>query len=279
MRALESLERWPGRHAAAVLRRAGAGAEVVGRHGPCAERFAWASVTKLAASLAVLTDVAAGRCDLADAAGPEGATLAHLLAHASGLPLDGNRPIAPPGTRRIYSNTGMELAVAHAADVEGCSPGELVRRRVFEPLGMSTSIEGSVASGGVGSLEDLCRLCAELLCPTLLPAALFARATSVAFEGLDGVLPGFGPQRPCDFGLGPEVKGTKDPHWSGRTWPGHSFGHFGQRGGFLLVDGIAGIGVVTLGDEPFGPWSIAQWPPFTDLVRSDVLGSADTKDD
>ncbi len=230
-------------------------------------------MTKLAAALAVLVEVADGRCSLDDPAGPPGSSLAHLLAHASGLPLDGSTPMYPPGVRRIYSNTGMELAVAHAAARAGCEPADLVARRVLEPLGMTmTRVEGSVASGGVGTVDDLCRMCAELLCPTLVPPALAARQVEVAFPGLDGVLPGFGPQRPCDFGLGPEVRGHKSPHWSGTTWPGTAFGHFGQRGGFVLVDRTAGIGVVTLGDEPFGQWSKQWWPAFTDAVRSELLG-------
>src|SRR2546425_457645 len=70
--------------------------------------FPWASVTKLATALAVLVAAEEGVVDLDDAAGPPGSTIRHLLAHASGLPLDGGAPIAEPGRRRIYSNAGFE---------------------------------------------------------------------------------------------------------------------------------------------------------------------------
>ena len=37
----------------------------------------------------------------------------------------------------------------------------------------------------------------------------------VAFPELAGVLPGFGYHNPNDWGLGPEIRGTKAPHWTG----------------------------------------------------------------
>src|SRR5207248_5600762 len=93
-----------------------AAAGVVGSGGVVATRGSvetvqpWASVTKLLTGLAFLVALEEGTVDLDEPAGPPGSTLRHLLAHASGLPLDGDAPIAPPGRRRIYSNTGIELA-------------------------------------------------------------------------------------------------------------------------------------------------------------------------
>ena len=54
-----------------------------------------------AAALAALAAAEEGSIDLDEPAGPPGATIRHLLAHASGLPLDEGTPIAPPGQRRI----------------------------------------------------------------------------------------------------------------------------------------------------------------------------------
>ena len=47
-----------------------------------------ASVTKLCTSWSVLVAVERGLLSLDDPAGPEGATVRHLLAHASGLPFE-----------------------------------------------------------------------------------------------------------------------------------------------------------------------------------------------
>src|SRR5437588_12181988 len=107
MRALEAIDRWGARTAAAcVVRADGPAAE----HGPRDVALRWASVTKLLTGLAVLVAIEEGTVDLDEPAGPEGSTLRHLLAHASGLPPDDGPPLMPPGRRRIYSNVGIEVA-------------------------------------------------------------------------------------------------------------------------------------------------------------------------
>ena len=241
--------------------------------GPSRTRLPHASVTKVSSALAVLCEVDAGTCALSDPAGPPGATLEHLLSHSSGLPLDGTEPLARPGERRIYSNTGIELAVAHAAAAAGSSPADLVSQRVFGPLQMDdTELAGSAASGAFGTVVDLCALAGELLAPTLLTSKTAAAMRVVHGDGLVGVLPGFGRQVPCDWGLGVEVKGAKAPHWTGATWPNSTIGHFGQQGGFVVADVDAGVAIATLGSAPFGPWAVASWPAFTDRVRASVVG-------
>jgi CubicO group peptidase (beta-lactamase class C family) len=91
----------------------------------------------------------------------------------------------------------------------------------------------------------------------------------VAFPGLVGVLPGFGRQDPNDWGLGPELRDHKSPHWTGSHNSPRTFGHFGQAGGFLWVDPEAGLACACLTDRPFGPWAAEAWPALAD----DVLGS------
>src|SRR5256885_7873017 len=56
-----------------------------------------ASVSKLLAGMAALVAVEEGTVDLDEPAGPEGSTVRHLLAHASGLAFDGGAILAPPG--------------------------------------------------------------------------------------------------------------------------------------------------------------------------------------
>ena len=206
--------------------------------------FPYASVTKVAASLAVLVEVSAGGARSTTEVGPPGATLAHLLSHASGLPLDGQRADRASRSRRVYSNTGIDLAVAHAAVATRATPVELLEDHVFGPLGMtSTEARRRPVVGGGRVDRELCALAAELLgADVLVPSWLAARQRAVAFPGLVGVLPGFGRQEPCDWGLGVEVRGTKRPHWTGPAWPPTAFGHFGQVGGFLVVDVDAGRG-------------------------------------
>ena len=58
--------------------------------------FPWASVTKPASAVAVLVAAEEGLLDLDEQAGPPGSTVRHLLAHASGLPFEGQRPDRSP---------------------------------------------------------------------------------------------------------------------------------------------------------------------------------------
>ena len=266
----DELAGWPvGSAGVVVVDRRG----VLGRGGDVASAWPWASVTKLLSALTVLRAVADGTVGLEDPAGPPGATLRHLLAHASGLSMESDRPLTVPARRRVYTNRGIELAVAHVEERTGVPAARLVTDAVLEPLGMAgTALAGSPAHGAMGPVQDLGVLAAELLEPTVLPAQLVAEATTVAYPGLAGVLPGFGRQEPNDWGLGFEVRGSKDPHWTSERNSPRTFGHFGQSGAFLWVDPEAGVGCASAGDTPFGPWAARCWPALSARVLSHVAG-------
>lgn len=262
---LESVSKWGWVATAAWL-----SPTTQGSTGPVDRPFPWASVTKVVTALAVWVAVEEGTVAWEDPAGPPGATLAHLLSHASGIAPDRDEVLAPPGRRRIYSNRGIELAAAHVAQASGIAFADYAAEAVTEPLGMAaTSLDGSPASGGRGPLGDLVRLAAELLRPSLVSTETHARATAVCYPGLAGVLPGFGRQDPNDWGLGVEVKGTKSPHWTGTSNSPKTYGHFGQSGSFLWVDPEAQVALVSLSERPFGPLAAAAWPTLADQVLAD----------
>ncbi len=267
MDALRAIEDWPVGAAAAGARTADA---ALGHVGDPARPFPLASVTKLLTAWAVHLAVEEGALALDDPAGPPGATVRHLLAHASGLAPDAPQRAADPGTRRIYSNAGYELLAAAVADATGIRFGDYLRDGVLAPLGMTaTSLPGSPAHGAISTVEDLLRFAGELLAPRLLHPATAAAATAVAFPGLAGVLPGYGRQEPNDWGLGPELRGGKSPHWTGRTSSARTFGHFGRSGTFLWVDPVAGLACACLTDRPFGDWALDRWPALTDAVLAE----------
>lgn len=260
---LSIVEDWPAVASVAVT----SADETLAAYGDLDRRRPWASVTKLVTALAILVAVEEGSLSLDDPAGPPGATLRHLLAHASGLPLEGRVPLAAPGLRRIYSNTGIELAAAQLATVTGIAATDYVHAAVLEPLAMTgTALEGSPASGMVGPLRDLTRLARELLAPTLVSPETLTEATTVVFPGLDGVLPGFGRQSPNDWGLGFELRDHKAPHWTGLSNSPATYGHFGLSGSFLWVDPARGLACAELADREFGPWAAQLWPPLADAV-------------
>jgi CubicO group peptidase (beta-lactamase class C family) len=269
------LETWPGRAAAGVVACDRSGerprTKVVATTGSVTERFEWASVTKLLVCLASLVALEEGGVTLDDVAGPPGSTLAHLLAHASGLPFQGDRPIARPATNRIYSNTGIEIAADHLEARTGIPFADYLNAGVLEPLGMrGTVLKGSPAHGANSPLEDLLLLAGEMLAPSLISGETMQRATTVAWPELAGVLPGFGRQTPCDWGLGPEIRGHKTPHWTGQSNSPATFGHFGQSGSLLWVDPSADLALVALCSTPFGPWAKEAWPALADAVLAGV---------
>ncbi len=227
----------------------------------------WASVTKLVTACAVLVGVSRGVLALDDAAGPTGATVRHLLAHAGGLPFDGPGSLAAPGRTRIYSNIGFDLLGSALEAASGRPFAELLADWVLGPLSMgATRLVGRPSEGLVGPAADLAALGWELLAPRVLSAGLVAEASAVAFPGLRGVLPGFGLQDPCDWGLGFEIRDGKSPHWTGSGNSPATFGHFGRSGTFLWVDPVSGLALACLTDRPFGAWAGEAWPTLSDAV-------------
>ncbi len=280
MLALRAVDDWPVGAAAAVVLSVtappGSGeVRVVATVGDVARVLPWASLTKLCTALAVLVATEEGTVSLDEAAGPPGSSIAHLLSHSSGLGPGRGPALTVPGRRRIYSNYGYELLGEHVGARSGIPFDEYVTEAVLQPLAMGRTrwdAGRSPASGLAGPVGDLAALGRELMRPTLVAPETLGRATTVAFPGLDGVLPGFGVQRPCDWGLGPEVRGSKWPHWTGARNDPRTFGHFGRAGGFLWVDPVAGVALAALSDRAFGPWAAEAWPALADGVLAELAG-------
>jgi CubicO group peptidase (beta-lactamase class C family) len=268
MRALDQVGGWPVATAAVGV---GDVNGVLGVRGPRDRILPWASVTKLLTASAVLVAAEEGIVELDEPAGPPGSSVRHLLAHASGLPLDGTRPIARPGARRIYSNSGYELLGALVAERAEMPFAEYLAGGVLEPVGLdATRLDGSPASAAAGPLDDLVAFGRALLAPRFLARETLAEATAVAFPGLVGILPGLGRRDPNDWGLGFELRDEKDPHWTGRRNSPRTFGHFGRSGTFLWIDPDAAVACACLTDREFGAWAKEAWPRLADAVLDEL---------
>ncbi len=267
MSALDALSEWPvSAAAAAVVGPSGVRAQ----HGDTARPFPLASVSKPVAARAVQVAVEEGAVDLDTPAGPPGSTVRHLLAHASGLSMRSDESINEPGHRRVYSNYGFQVLAETLEQATGIEFGRYLAEAVCEPLGMTgTTLDGGAQAAGYGvtsTVADLAAFAADLLRPGLVSPQMHADATTVQFPGLDGVLPGFGVQRPNDWGLGFELRDGKSPHWTGSANSAATFGHFGQSGTFLWVDPAADLALVVLTDRDFGEWAYPLWPAISDEV-------------
>lgn len=254
--------------AAAVVSATG---KVLGVAGPQTREFKLASVTKLLTAYATLIAIEEGAVEWDQPAGPPGSTVRHLAAHVSGLAFDEHKVMAEPGTRRMYSNSGFEVLADTIHEASGIPFAEYLTEAVLAPLGMESSrLAGAASAGAVSTCADLVLFAAELQSPTLVSASTLEEATTVAFPGLAGVLPGYGYQKDNDWGLGFELRDHKSPHWTGKNSSQRTFGHFGQSGTFLWVDPDARAACVALADRDFGQWAIDTWPPFTDAVLAEL---------
>lgn len=265
--ALDVLTTWPvPTAAAAVVGPAG----VLATHGDTDRVYRLASVTKPLVARAAQIAIEEGAVELDTPAGPPGSTLRHLLAHASGLAMLEDKVLAAPGTRRIYSNHGFRVLAEEIERAAGFCFDRYLHEAVFEPLGMTAStLEGGASTAGYGAtstVADLARFAGDLLVPTTVSPEMHADAVSVQFPDLAGVLPGYGVQRPNDWGLGFEIRATKTPHWTGSANSPATFGHFGQSGTFIWADPVAGVALVVLTDRDFGDWAHPLWPAISDGV-------------
>lgn len=273
MSLLDAVKTWPVDHLAAAVIDDG---EVIASEGDQDQVFELASVTKLLSAYGVLLAIEEGAVELDSPAGPENATVRHLLAHASGLGFSGTDPVRRVGTRRVYSSAGYEELARYVAEQTGIGFPEYLEEGVFAPLGMThTELAGSAGHGMRSTAADLCRFAREIAEPQLLAPETVAEAMSVQFPHLSGVVPGYGPHRPCPWGLGFEIAGHKNPHWTGKTMPPQTVGHFGVSGTYLWTipavgqfAGTPGAGraMIALTDRHFESWAKSRWSAANDAV-------------
>ena len=267
MQALQLIDTWPVANvAAAVVDSKG----TVDTRGDQDRQYRIASVAKTITTWACLVAVEEGIVALDQPVGQPGCTLRHLLSHAGGYPFDGAEPIARPERTRIYSNTGIETAAQAIADAAAMTFEAYLSEAVLQPLGMtSTALHGSPAHRMWSTTTDLVKFVTEVRSPTLISSASGAEAATIQFPELGGIIPGLGRYSPCPWGLGFEIRGSKQPHWTGTTNSPSTFGHFGGAGTFMWVDPAVGVACLALTDRPFDEWAeqaLDLWPTFSDAL-------------
>ena len=264
MKALSTIEQWPCNAAAGVILADGS----VESHGDTGRVFELASVTKLFTAAAVHVAVEEGSVALDDVVDARGATLADLLGHAAGLAPDGSE-LEGPGRRRIYSNGGYEMAAHHVETKTEMAFADYLREGLFQPLAMSsTELVTSPAYGARSSVRDIVSFLRGL--PRLLAPSTITAMTTPYLPELVGVLPGYGRQAPNTWGLGPEIRSNKAPHWTGASNSTQTWGHFGQAGTFVWTDPAVNLALIVLTDKPFGDWVLDRWPTLSDAVRAEA---------
>ena len=257
---LAGIDAWPVDHAGGRL--ASGRRRATARHGEPDRPFALASVTKLLTATAVLVAVAGGACvDLDEPAGPPGSTVRLLLAHASGLPFDGDRADRAPGTRRIYGNAAFERARRASSPSEPrCRSPTTSREAVLEPLGHDRDPPRRLARPTAP--RSTRRRPAPLRRPSCCarPGArrrsCSPRPPRRSSPTSTACCPGFGRQDPNPWGLGFELHGHKAPALDARRRPRPAPSGTSARparsSGSTPSPGSA---CVVLTDAAFGDWA------------------------
>jgi len=266
VKAFDQLDDWPCTSvSAAVIKPNGD----IATHGDTTQVYALASVTKLLTASAVHLGIEEGSLEADQILDERGATVADLLAHAAGIAPNGN-VLDDPGRRRIYSNAGYEQVAAALETATEMPFVTYLSEGLLGPLAMtSTTLVSSPAFGAESTVDDLVRFIGGL--SSLLDPSTIDAMTSAHLPELIGVLPGYGRQTPNPWGLGPEIRGTKQPHWTGDRNSPETWGHFGQAGTFLWHDPTTRISCVLLTDLPFDDWAKQRWPAFNDDVITELL--------
>jgi CubicO group peptidase (beta-lactamase class C family) len=170
----------------------------------------------------------------------------------------------------MYSNSGFSLAAQAVEAATDIPFAEYLDEAVFQPLDMTSSVlRGSAAYGVRSNLADTCRFVTEVVRPQLIHAATAGEAQHAQYPALGGIVPDVGRYERCPWGLGFEVRGDKQPHWTGTTNSPRTFGHFGGSGTMFWIDPAHDVALVALADRNFDEWSdsaLRVWPELSDAV-------------
>jgi CubicO group peptidase (beta-lactamase class C family) len=196
--------------------------------------------------------------------------------------------VAPPQTGLNYSNLGPGLLAVVVERLTGKPFAAAVTDLVLAPLGIEAylgvepprtpaRIAGSYGEhagtelepfnsafwrslalpwGGMVSTADGALALAGAFggVPAgFLPPALLADAIRDQTGGLGGAMLVF-PWSPAPWGLGVELRGAKNPHWTPATASPGSFGHAGSSGCLVWVDPKAGVAWAIHGTRTFDAW-------------------------
>ncbi len=178
-------------------------------------------------------------------------------------------PVVDVGTRRIYSNYGVDLATRSILGEHDAE--SWLAHRLFTPFGMSATRSRDVhrrASSGQPTTSFEWRV--AWLRPDgisqetrdYLICSLRAATQWHAFLVLDA-------SRPCPWGLGPEVQGEKH-HWMG-TGRRRVLGTSERVALYSCSNADEQIAVVATSTEPFGGWAVTLWPEWTSAMRKLAL--------
>ena len=229
-------------------------------------------------------------------------SLEHMLDVMCGVPLQ-----EIPGTVLRYSNVGPAVAARAAERVSGKSFHELLNDEVLAPRGLKsviaqpsdalnarialvedpssegTPVEGynseywrqlGIPWGGYyGTARDVARFAGSFIPGYVehLNANLAAEMITDQVHGVSGGVDSAGVRwDPGFWGLGWEVKGSKQNHWTGTLTSPETFCHWGQSGTLVWGDPTRDLVLAVFGNRTVlkRPWPLSppRWSRLSDAI-------------
>lgn len=215
-------------------------------------------------------------------------------------------PVSPAETTVQYSNLGYGILGIIIERITGMPCSQALYSLVLQPLGI-TGVLGDPGADAVATIADvrgshrgtaletfnspfwrslalpwggLCTNAAGALAlidafmphSNFLRPALCLEATQLQTGQLGGgfMAPLLWPQSP--WGLGPELRGTKTPHWIATCFPADSFGHSGSSGMLVWADPNQLFRIVILGARAAdGGWLLRHGPKLSALLWQAIV--------
>jgi CubicO group peptidase (beta-lactamase class C family) len=211
--------------------------------------------------------------------------LSHCSGLPADSPEPAPRPLEAPGTYRRYSNTGYALAARLVARQASMPFRAYLQAAVLDPLAMDASLgldaidaartavvrqagiwrereqffnsDGFRAaalaeSGGYSTATGYGRFLGALLARGHAPGGVLLASETVdemlatQFGELPGGVEAVTLWDACPWGLGLDVRGTREPHWTGDALTPTANTHFGSSGTLAWIDRARGLGLVVL---------------------------------
>jgi CubicO group peptidase (beta-lactamase class C family) len=207
-------------------------------------------------------------------------------------------PGYPPGTQRWYSNAGYVQAARLLEAASGMSCAGYLAEAVLSPLAMDASLGLSAAEGARaarvwqpgrygedelfnsqrfrddappqgGGFATARAYGAFLTCllahggagaHALLAPETVEEMLAPQFGPLPGGVGGVGEWPALCWGLGFDVRGTREPHWTGDALGERAASHFGASGTLAWLDPERGLGLVALANRgSYSGWWREPW--------------------
>jgi CubicO group peptidase (beta-lactamase class C family) len=217
-------------------------------------------------------------------------------------------PLEQPGTYRRYSNTGYALAARLVEERAEMPFRDYLRGALLDPLAMDATLglapgdadrtatvrqpglwkdgqqhfnspafraAAQAASGGFATATGYARFLTCLLARGRTPGSMLLAPETVdemlstQFGELPGGVEAVTLWDACPWGLGLDVRGTREPHWTGHALSPTANTHFGSSGTLAWIDRERGIGLVVLASRgSYSGWWAAPggWADLTGAV-------------